>query len=94
MVDDHRRHYQRRVRDVIAAGVAAGEFTVPDPRLAAFAVCDMLNGLSNWFRPDGALSLDAVADGYVDLIVGRMLGGRSCAPDGPPRAGRGGDPMS
>jgi hypothetical protein len=27
--------------------------------------------------PDGDLSLDAVADGYVDLIVGRMLGGRS-----------------
>jgi hypothetical protein len=31
--------------------------------------------LSNWFRPDGELSLDEVADGYVDLIVGRMPGG-------------------
>ena len=28
------------------------------------------------FHPDGELSLDEVADGYVDLIVGRMLGGR------------------
>ena len=62
---------------MIAAGVAAGELTVSDPRLAAFAVCDMLNGLSNWFRPDGELSLPDVADGYVDLIVGRMLGGCS-----------------
>ena len=103
-MDAHRRYYQRRVRDVIAAGVAAGELTVPDPRLAAFAVCDMLNGLSNWFHPDGDLSLDEVADGYVDLIVGRMLGVvrgnsgsaaisahgcRSRAPDGRPRGGRG-----
>jgi AcrR family transcriptional regulator len=94
VVDGHRRHYQRRVREVIAAGVAAGELSVPDPHLAAFAVCDVLNGLSNWFRPDGELSLDAVADGYVDLIVGRMLGGRSCAPDGPPPAGRGERPTS
>lgn len=75
VVDEHRRYYQRRVREVIASGVAAGELTVSDPRLAAFAVCDMLNGLSNWFHPDGDLSLDEVADGYVDLIVGRMLGG-------------------
>lgn len=85
VVDGHRRHYQRRVREVIAEGAAAGELTAPDPRLAAFAVCDMLNGLSNWFHPDGELSLDAVAEGYVELIVGRMLGGRSCAPDGRPR---------
>jgi AcrR family transcriptional regulator len=85
VVDAHRRRYQRRVREVIAEGVAGAELSVSDPRLAAFAVCDMLNGLSNWFRPDGDLSLDAVAEGYVELIVGRMLGGRSCAPDGRPR---------
>jgi len=90
VVDGHRRHYQHRVREVIADGVAAGELAVPDPHLAAFAVCDVLNGLSNWFRPDGDLSLDAVAEGYVDLIVGRMLGGRSGAPAGPPPADPGG----
>jgi len=94
VVDGHRRHYQRRVREVIAAGAAAGDLSVPDPHLAAFAVCDVLNGLSNWFRADGDLTLDEVADGYVDLIVGRMLGGRSCATDAPPPAGRGERPTS
>ena len=54
----------------------------------------MLNGLSNWFHDDGDLAFEDVVVGYVDLIVGRMLGGRSCAPDGPPHAGRGGGPMS
>lgn len=74
VVDEHRRYYQRRVREVIAAGVAAGELTVLDPRLAALAACDVLNGLSNWFHADGELSLDEVAEAYVDLIVNRMLG--------------------
>ncbi len=73
-VDEHRRYYQRRVREVITAGVAAGELTVQDPRLAALAMCDILNGLSSWFHPDGELSLDEVAETYSDLIVNRMLG--------------------
>jgi len=74
VIDDHRRYYQRRVRDVVAAGMATGEFAVPDARLAAFAMCDMLNGLSHWFHDDGDLALEDVVVGYVDLIVGRLLG--------------------
>ncbi|MFC4943594.1 TetR/AcrR family transcriptional regulator [Pseudonocardia sp. GCM10023141] len=74
VIDDHRRYYQRRVRDVIAAGMRTGEFTVPDARLATFGLLDMLNGISNWFHTDGDLSLDDVVDGYVELIVGRLLG--------------------
>ncbi len=76
VVDGHRRTYQRRVRDVVAAGVAAGEFVVPEPTLAALALCDALNGLSHWFHPDGPLPLEAVADGYVDLLVDGMLARR------------------
>jgi AcrR family transcriptional regulator len=74
VIDDHRRYYQRRVRDVVAAGMATGEFGVPDARLAAFAICDMLNGLSNWFHDGGELGLEDVVVGYVDLVVGRLLG--------------------
>jgi AcrR family transcriptional regulator len=74
VVDEHRRHYQRRVRDVIAAGVTAGELAVADVRLAAFAFCDVLNGVSHWFHPGGELSHEAVADGYVALVVDGMLG--------------------
>lgn len=74
VVDDHRRYYQRRVRDVIAAGMRTGEFSVPDARLAAFALCDMLNGTSGWFHDDGELALEDVVVGYVELAVGRLLG--------------------
>jgi AcrR family transcriptional regulator len=73
-IDGHRRYYQRRVRDVITAGMRSGEFTVPDAQLAAFGVLDMLNGFSAWFRDDRGLSLDDVVEGYVELVVGRTLG--------------------
>jgi AcrR family transcriptional regulator len=74
VVDEHRRYYQRRVRDVVAAGMATGEFGVPDARLAAFAICDVLNGFSNWFHDDRELTVEDVVVGYVDLVVGRLLG--------------------
>ena len=76
-IEDYRRHYQRRVRDVVTAGMRSGEFTVSDARLASFALTDMLNGISNWFHDDGEMSIDDVADEYVDLAVHRLLGARS-----------------
>ncbi|WP_032399077.1 TetR/AcrR family transcriptional regulator [Rhodococcoides fascians] len=74
VIEDYRRQYQRRVRDVITAGMRSGEFTVPDARLASFALTDMLNGISNWFHDGGELSIEDVADNYVDLAVHRILG--------------------
>lgn len=76
-IEDYRRRYQRRVREVIAAGMHTGEFTVSDARVAAFAVTDMLNGISNWFHDGGDLSIEDVADTYVDLAVHRLLGASS-----------------
>lgn len=76
VIEDYRRRYQRRVRDVVAAGMRTGEFTVGNARLASFALTDMLNGISAWFHGDGAMSIEDVADEYVDLAVHRLLGGR------------------
>jgi AcrR family transcriptional regulator len=73
-IDGYRRFYQRRVRDVVAAGMRSGEFGVPDAQLAAFGLCDMLNGFSSWFVDGRELELSDVVEGYVELIVGRMLG--------------------
>ena len=73
VINAHRRHYQRRVEDVIAAGVRAGELAVQDVPLAALFLLDALNGFSRWFRPDGPLSAAAVADRYVHLAIDGLL---------------------
>ena len=75
VVDGHRRYYQRRVQDAIAAGVRSGELRVADVRLVTLALLDMLNGTSSWYRPDGALPAGVLADTYVRLGVEGLLGG-------------------
>jgi AcrR family transcriptional regulator len=59
-----RREYRDAVRDVIAQGVAAGEFHVADPLLTAMAMLDMLDGIRSWYHADGALSLTELAAHY------------------------------
>lgn len=59
-----RREYRDAVRDVIAQGVAAGEFHVADPLLTAMAMLDMLDGIRSWYHVDGPLSLTELAARY------------------------------
>jgi AcrR family transcriptional regulator len=61
--------YERRFRGVIADGVAVGAFRSTDTAIAATFVLTALNGIATWYRPDGRLSADAVADQYVDLAL-------------------------
>lgn len=73
VVKDHRKYYQRRVRDVIAAGARAGEFVVRDAGQSAIAVLDLMNGISWWLR-DGA-DVDLLVADYVGFARG-VLGYR------------------
>ncbi len=67
----YRRHYQRRVGDVIAAGCKTDEFCVDDPRRASVATLDMINGISWWLRED--YDIAALADTYVALALDGIL---------------------
>lgn len=70
-VVDYRKYYQRRVRDVIAAGIRTGDFDVSDPMRAAVAVLDLMNGVSWWLRDDH--DIDYVVATYIDYTVGGIL---------------------
>jgi len=64
-----RDEYESRLRSVIADGMAIGAFAAVDPALAATFLLTALNGIATWYRPDGRLSADRIADHYVDLTV-------------------------
>jgi AcrR family transcriptional regulator len=68
--------YERRFRELVADGIASGEFQLTDPALAATAILSALNGIPAWYRPGGRLSAERVADQFVDLVL-RMLQGAS-----------------
>ena len=61
--------YERRLRDLVADGLAVGAFAAVDPAVAATFLLTALNGIATWYRPDGRLSADRVADHYVDLAL-------------------------
>lgn len=66
---ESQREYQSRIEEFIAEGVAAGEFCVDDPHLAAIALLDLVNGVTSWYRPDGPLGVETLADRYVAMCL-------------------------
>ncbi|HET7677105.1 MAG TPA: TetR/AcrR family transcriptional regulator, partial [Candidatus Limnocylindrales bacterium] len=61
--------YEALFRRVIADGVTAGELETPDPKLAATAILSALNGIAGWYRSDGPLSPEQLAEQLADLFL-------------------------
>jgi AcrR family transcriptional regulator len=68
-VAERRDAYEARFREAIADGIAVGAFHATDAAVAATFVLTALNGIATWYRPDGRLSADRIADHYVDLSL-------------------------
>jgi AcrR family transcriptional regulator len=68
-ISARRDAYERRFREVIDEGSALGAFRASDSALAATFILTALNGIPTWYRPDGRLSADRIADHYVDLAL-------------------------
>ena len=68
-IAQRRDAYEARFRAVIEDGTAVGAFRPTDTALAATFILTALNGIATWYRPDGRLSADRIADHYVDLAL-------------------------
>ena len=67
-IDGHGMRQLQELNKILAAGQAAGQFALPDPKLATLAIIAMLNGVNTWYRADGRLSRDAVVLIYRDMV--------------------------
>ena len=65
-------------RTILQQGNVAGCWST-DPRLACFAIMAVCNEVSHWYRPDGGLTLEAIAAFDADLLVGAVRSGRPVA---------------
>lgn len=63
-----RRAYEDELEALLLAGVEAGEFSVPDAKIATLAVIAMLTGVTTWYRPGGRLSEDEVSAIYCQMV--------------------------
>ena len=68
-----RDNHEQAFRNAIAAGTAGGEFRLVDERLAARNLLSALNGIAGWWRADGPLSADQIAEAYSDLHLSGLL---------------------
>ena len=68
-ISARRDAYEARFRAAIDEGIAVGAFHATDPTVAATFILTALNGIATWYRPDGRLSADRIADNYVDLAL-------------------------
>jgi AcrR family transcriptional regulator len=63
------KRYEEDWRDLLAGGMAAGAIPTVDADLLARAVIGAYNSVWQWYRPDGRLGLDEVADFYLPRLV-------------------------
>lgn len=68
-VGQQRDRYEAAFRGVIEDGIKAGEFRSVDPKLSALAVLSSVNWVYQWYRPEGELSPEGVADSFSDLLL-------------------------
>lgn len=64
-----RRDYEDALEAILRDGVAAGQFRVPDTKLATLAIIAMLTGVTTWYREGGRLSRDDVASIYAGMTL-------------------------
>lgn len=68
-----RKQFDHLLSGLLELGVARGEFTVADTRLAALAIGGMISWAYTWYRPGGRLDDAALAGEMAELAM-RMAG--------------------
>ena len=77
-IGEMRRRYEGGLAEILADGHSRGRLDAPEPRVAARAIIAMLTGLTTWYRPDGPLSEQEIADMYWTMVA-RLAGAASVA---------------
>lgn len=70
-----KRSIDRKFRSLIERGIAEGCIAPCDSKIAAFTVAGALSWIARWYRPDGGLTADAIADQCIALLMNGL-----CAP--------------
>jgi AcrR family transcriptional regulator len=69
-----RAYFERLFREVMADGIARGEFRPLDVPIAVRALLGAQNWVGVWYRPEGRLSGVQIADRIADSLLGGVLG--------------------
>jgi TetR/AcrR family transcriptional regulator, cholesterol catabolism regulator len=68
-----RDQYEQLIKEIIEDGISAGDFDKVDPKLAVYAIVAVGTHVSNWYRPDGRLSLEDIARFHSDFLITSLV---------------------
>lgn len=74
---ERRNRYEGLWRAAISEGMSDGSLRPFDVRLAGIGILSVCNWFTQWFRPNGSLTVDEVAERFCDLFLMGLA-----APDG------------
>jgi AcrR family transcriptional regulator len=69
---DRRNAYENRWRAVIEAGIGDGSLRPFDVRLAGIGILSACNWFTQWYRADGPMSVEDIADAFAELFLGGL----------------------
>lgn len=69
---DRRNAYENRWRAVIEAGIGDGSLRPFDVRLAGIGILSACNWFTQWYRADGPMSVEEIADAFAELFLGGL----------------------
>jgi TetR/AcrR family transcriptional regulator, cholesterol catabolism regulator len=70
-----REHYATMFHQILRDGIASGEFRPMDTRIVMLGMIGMCNYLFRWYRPDGRLTPDSIADELIEMVMRGVQGG-------------------
>ena len=80
-IDRRKKNYVRFLEDTFSEAVKLGRMRPVDPTIVAFSFLGMVLWVYKWFKPDGRLNEDQIADGMVELFVrGLAMPGAAAVP--------------
>jgi AcrR family transcriptional regulator len=59
----------KEFRSLIQQGIAEGSLSPCDPKIAAFTLAGALSWIGRWYRPDGPLTREQIADQCVAVLM-------------------------
>jgi TetR/AcrR family transcriptional regulator len=79
---ERRNFYERRIRALVKAGVACGQFVPCDPKLIVFAMLGAMNWIPKWYVPEGAMTPKEIGEAFASYLTRGLLVARPAPLDG------------
>lgn len=64
-----RRRYENALTGILEDGLRLGRFSLPDARIATFAILAMLTGVGSWYRENGRVGKRELIDIYTRMVM-------------------------